>query len=232
MNSNTSDNNVSSSLKKAIQALKKGKFIIIHDFNNRENESDFVCLAEKITPSMVRQMRKDGGGLICVAIDSSSQKRLGIPFAIDLFSENKELFEMANKKMKYGDFPSFTISINHKDTFTGITDFDRAKTIKEFGKLIAKKAKKAEFQKNFRAIGHVFLLASRGLENRRGHTELSVALAEYANLTPALAICEILSDSGKAASFNQVKKYAKKHNIPFIEGKDVVSLFQNQKITK
>lgn len=216
------------SLDNAISALKRGEFIVIHDGKGRENEADMVCLAEKITPKMVRQMRKDAGGLICLAIDMASSKRLKIPFAIDVLksAKNPLLFKMAKGKMKYGDMPAFTISINHLATFTGITDNDRAMTIREFGKLIAKKGNRQDFKKSFRAIGHVFLLTSRGLENRRGHTELSVALAGVAKAAPAMVLCEMLSDSGRAATDREAEAYAKKHGMPYIEGKQIVGALQ------
>ena len=211
-------------LDNAISALKKGKFIVIHDGKGRENEADMVCLAEKITPAMVRQMRKDAGGLICLAIDMNSSKRLHIPFAYDVLkaSKNPLIFRMAKSRMKYGDMPAFTISINHLATFTGIPDNDRAMTIREFGKLIRAKGGPSQFRKSFRAIGHVFLLTSRGIENRRGHTELSVALAGLAKITPAMVLCEMLSDSGRAATDKEAEAYAKKHKMPYLEGKQIV----------
>lgn len=215
-------------LDNTISALKRGKFIVIHDGKGRENEADMVCLAGKITPQMVRQMRKDAGGLICLAIDSASSKRLKIPFAIDVLksAKNPLLFKMARGKMKYGDVPAFTISINHLATFTGITDNDRAMTIREFGKLIARKGGANDFKKSFRAIGHVFLLTSRGLGNRRGHTELSVALSGIAKTAPAMVLCEMLSDSGRAATYREAEAYAKKHNMPYIEGKQITEALQ------
>ena len=133
---------------------------------------------------------------------------------------------MARGKMKYGDKPAFTISINHLATFTGITDNDRAMTIREFGKLIAKKGNRQDFKKSFRAIGHVFLLTSRGLENRRGHTELSVALAGVAAAAPAMVLCEMLSDSGRAATDKEAEAYAKKHKMPYIEGRQIIGALQ------
>jgi len=169
-------------------------------------------------------MRKDAGGLICVAIDAASSKRLSLPFAVDMLKKagNPLLFCMGNKCMKYGDKPAFTISINHLKTFTGITDNDRAKTIREFGKLIARKGGKNDFKRNFRAIGHVFLLSSRGIKNRRGHTELSVALAELGGFAQAMVLCEMLSDSGHAATGKEAERYARKHGYTFIEGKEVI----------
>ena len=213
-------------LDNAISALKRGKFIVIHDGKGRENEADMICLAKCITPKMVRQMRKDAGGLICVAIDTESSRRLSLPFAVDMLAQsgNPLLFCMGNQCMRYGDKPAFTISINHLKTFTGITDNDRALTISEFGRLIARKGGKADFKRNFRAIGHVFLLSSSGLDRRRGHTELSVALAEHIGVTPAMVLCEMLSDSGRAASRDEARAYAKKHGLPFLEGKDILKM--------
>lgn len=212
------------SLRSAIASLKKGSFIVLHDAKGREDESDLICLAEKTTPAMVRRMRKDAGGLICVAMDSKSTKRLKIPFAIDVLksAKNPLLFSMGDRKMGYGDKPAFTISINHLKTFTGIPDNDRAFTIREFSKLIARKGGPSDFKRHFRAIGHVFLLTSRGIKNRRGHTELSVALAEMGGFTPAMVLCEMLSDTGKAATGKEAAAYANKHGYPFIEGKEIV----------
>ncbi len=208
----------------AISTLKRGSFIVLHDAKGREDESDLICLAEKTTPAKVRKMRKEAGGLICLAIDSASSKRLSLPFAVDMLKKagNPLLFSMGSKIMKYGDKPAFTISINHLSTFTGITDNDRAKTIKEFGKLIAKKGNKSDFKKNFRAIGHVFLLTSSGIGKRRGHTELSVELARIAKATQAVVLCEMLSNTGKAATKKEAIAYARKNNFPFLEGKDII----------
>lgn len=211
-------------LASAIASLKKGSFIVLHDAKGREDESDLICLAEKITPAMVRRMRKDAGGLICVAIDSASSKQLSLPFAVDMLKKagNPLLFSMGSKIMKYGDKPAFTISINHLKTFTGITDNDRSTTIREFGKLIARKGGKQDFKRHFRAIGHVFLLSSRGIKNRRGHTELSVELANIGGFAPAMVLCEMLSDTGRAATGKEAAAYAKRHSYPFIEGKEIL----------
>ena len=212
------------SLRSAISSLKKGSFIVLHDAKGREDEADLICLAEKITPRMVRRMRKDAGGLICVAMDMPSTKRLRIPFAIDVLksAKNPLLFKMGNQKMGYGDKPAFTISINHLKTFTGIPDNDRAYTIREFSKLIARKGGPSDFKRHFRAIGHVFLLTSRGIKNRRGHTELSVELARIGGFIPAMVLCEMLSDTGRAASGKEAARYAKKNGYPFIEGKEIL----------
>jgi len=213
----------------AIAELKKGRFIVLHDGVGRENEADMVLLAEKITPEAVRKMRKEAGGLLCVAIDGESASRLKLPFAVDVLWDAKNpLACMGARCMKYGDMPAFSISINHLSTFTGITDKDRAKTIREFALLVKREGGLEEFKRNFRAIGHVFLLVSRGLGKRRGHTELSVELARRGGLTPAMAICEMLSDSGNAATKEEAKKYAKKNGLVFLEGKELVGEWQRE----
>ena len=212
------------SVRKAAISLKKGGFVVLHDGCGREDEADLLLLAECATPEKVRTLRKDAGGLICVATDSQTAGRLGLEFANELHANSKSriIAKMGRKRMAYGDHPAFTISINHNSTFTGITDNDRAKTIREFGLLAKRKGNAGEFAANFRAIGHVFLLAGRGLENRKGHTELSVELAKRAGATPAVVLCEMLSDTGKAANKREAIAYAKKHSIPFIEGKDLM----------
>ncbi len=204
----------------SVSALKKGEFVILHDGKGRENEADMVLLGEKITPEKVRRMRKDAGGLICVSMDAAAARRLHLQFAVDMLAKDKRhpLSSMGAKRMKYGDMPAFSISINHLSTFTGITDNDRSTTIREFSKLVKRKGGVREFQNNFRAIGHVFLLVSRGLEKRRGHTELSVELAKRAGTTPVLVLCEMLSDSGKAATKVEAASYAKRNGFAFLEG--------------
>ncbi len=210
-------------LKQAFSALKSGEFVILHDGKGRENEADMVLLAEKATPGKVRRMRKDAGGLICVSMDSAAARRLRLPFAVDVLASDKRhpLSSMGSKRMKYGDMPAFSISINHLSTFTGITDNDRSTTIREFAKLVKKKGGVREFSKHFRAIGHVFLLVSRGLAKRRGHTELSVELALRAGASPVLVLCEMLSDSGNAATKEEAADYAKRNGFVFLEGKEL-----------
>jgi len=209
----------------AAQALLSGKFVVLHDGEGRENEADLLLLATHATPGKIRILRQDAGGLICLATDSLSAKRLALPFATDLLISSKHpvLSSMCKKRMAYGDMPAFSISINHLSTFTGITDTDRAKTIREFGRLVETGGGPAEFKSNFRAIGHVFLLIGRGLGERRGHTELSLHLAKIAGATPAVVLCEMLSNTGRAASRREAENYARKNGIPFIKGKDLVS---------
>ncbi|MDT8358020.1 MAG: 3,4-dihydroxy-2-butanone-4-phosphate synthase [Methanomicrobiaceae archaeon] len=219
-------------IEEAISALKRGEFILLYDFDEREGETDFAIRADAVTPAHIRTMRKEGGGLICTAIHPESAKRLGLPFACDIltgaFSE------------KEGDIPydrknhsSFSIWVNHRDTFTGITDNDRSLTITRVAGIVRRSLNGGggKFADEFRSPGHVALLraAEKLLDQRCGQTELSVALAEMAGITPAVTICEMLDDeSGNALSKKEAMLYAQQHGYVFIEGKDVLKRWKEK----
>jgi 3,4-dihydroxy 2-butanone 4-phosphate synthase len=215
-------------IEQAITALKEGRFILLYDFDDRERETDFAIRSDAVTPAHIRQMRKDGGGLICTAVHPEAAQRLGLPFASDVFRECTNVAEQE------GDIPydrknhsSFSLWVNHRDTFTGITDRDRALTINAVAAQVKKSLNGggANFHADFRTPGHCALLrAADGLlSRRRGQTELSVALAEIAGITPAITICEMLDDeSGNALSKEGAKAYARRHGLVFVEGEDVL----------
>jgi len=219
-------------LNDAINALQKGNFIIIHDADNRENECDFVIAAEFIKPEHVAGMRTAGGGMICIATSGEIAEMTGMPFFSDIRDFASEKFKVLEKMidndLKYDKKSAFSININFRGIWTGISDYDRALTIKKFAEF-AKNLKDcgeeniSEFAKNFRTPGHVHLLISRGVENRAGHTELATEILKIAGLTPVAAICEIL-DSGtfRAKSREKVFEYANKHNIPIVEGREIL----------
>ena len=230
--------NNSSTLRDAIFNLKQGRFVLIHDFDTRENETDMVVAAQSITPNHIRIMRKDAGGLICVAMRFDIANSLGLPYMQQVleFASKKypNLSELINSQASYGK-SAFSISVNHRNTFTGITDMDRALTIKEIAKVCDLAMKNFDdaryrFASNFRAPGHVqLLIASDGLISKRvGHTELSVYLAQLARLIPVTVICEMLDDkTHKSLPSLSAKDYAKTHGIPFVEGRDIVSSYKD-----
>jgi len=116
--------------------------------------------------------------------------------------------------------------VNHRDTFTGITDNDRALTIRKIGETVDRvmKGKNIDFGEEFRSPGHVALLraASGLLDERRGQTELSIVLALIAGINPSMVVCEMLDErTGKALSKEDAKKYSLSHDMPFVEGKDI-----------
>ncbi|PKP57813.1 MAG: 3,4-dihydroxy-2-butanone-4-phosphate synthase [Candidatus Altiarchaeales archaeon HGW-Altiarchaeales-1] len=219
-------------LNKAIKSLREGNFIIIHDADSRENECDFVIAAEFIKPEHVARMRTEGGGMICLAVSGEIAEMTGMPFFSeirDFASEKfKVLEKMTDNDLKYDKKSAFSININFRGVFTGISDFDRALTIKKFADFARnlkeeKNQNMNEFAKNFRTPGHVHLLISRGIENRAGHTELATEILKIAGLTPVAAICEILDgEIFKAKSKEKVFEYANRHNIPVVEGREIL----------
>ena len=211
----------------ALNSLRNGNFVLIHDSDSRENETDFVVAAEFITPEHIARMRQDGGGLICVAIGKELAEEVGLPFLADVERQSADRFKLLEfttpNDIPYDEKSSFSISVNHRKTFTGITDKDRALTISKLAEFFKKKEKSAEeFGREFRSPGHVFLLRSSGIDNREGHTELSASLLEMAGLTPVAAICEMMdSESHKALSGEKTIEYANKRGIPLLDAGDV-----------
>jgi 3,4-dihydroxy 2-butanone 4-phosphate synthase len=137
---------------------------------------------------------------------------------------------MSPTDIPYDTKSAFSITINHRATFTGITDIDRALTISEFAKL-AKKTKsmsneeaRIAFGKTFRAPGHVHLLNSSKdlLSKRFGHTELSTALLVMAGVTPSATVCEMMGDDGHALSKEKAKVYAERFDLCFLEGHQII----------
>ncbi len=221
-----------SSLTDAINALRKGEFVLLHDNKGREDEIDMVVAAEFVTPSHIAKIRKDAGGMLCLAVKHDIAKRLGLPFMHDMMhmlgDVNPTLAKLANGKSPYGDKPAFSIAINHKETYTGITDHDRALTIAEMAKICSESLNgddtRRDFEHTFRAPGHIpILIASEGLLNERlGHTELAVYLTQLAGLTPVVAICEMLDESTyRALSIDRAQDYSKENRIAVIEGSDL-----------
>lgn len=218
------------SLVEAIAALKAGRFVLVHDDKARENEIDMVVAADHIKPHHIALMRKDAGGLVCLAIANQITSKLGLVYMHDIIADmgriNPVFSKLTEGRATYGDKPSFSIAINHRSTFTGITDQDRALTISRMAD-ICKNIDNGgieQFARNFRAPGHVpILIASkRLLHDRMGHTELCVYLMQLADLTPAVVICEMLdSATHKALSLETAQKYATKIGIPLIEASEL-----------
>ncbi|MDH3277548.1 MAG: 3,4-dihydroxy-2-butanone-4-phosphate synthase [Nitrosopumilus sp.] len=213
------------SLESGLQSLKRGEFILLFDSAGRENEIDMVVAAEYVTPEHVARMRQHAGGLLCLAIDNEFGNSLGLRYMHDILAESSTDKEMIMGLAPYGDRPTFSISINHYQTYTGITDKDRSLTISEMAKIFNIENRKKKFVSSFKTPGHVpLLLASKGLlENRQGHTEMSIYLAKLADLTPVTAICEMMdAETYTALSVEKAEKYAKQNCIPLIDGKELL----------
>ncbi|MFX1274072.1 MAG: 3,4-dihydroxy-2-butanone-4-phosphate synthase [Promethearchaeota archaeon] len=226
----------------AISELAKGNLILVYDIDGREEEVDLVCLATKCTPKHVYHLRHDAGGLICIAMHHRIAKILGLPFMSEVYSKSLDNYAIFNHiapdcNAPYGDKPSFSITINHINTYTGITDRDRSLTIREFGllgtQILMNKRSSIDFQevfgKYFRTPGHTHLLiANQDLINaRQGHTELTVTLAYLGGLSPITVLCEMLdSETERALSIEKAKEFSKKNNLVMIEGVEIIEAYQ------
>jgi 3,4-dihydroxy 2-butanone 4-phosphate synthase len=223
----------------AIQALRDGQVILLYDFDDRERETDLVMAAESVTPRHVCQLRRDAGGLMCVAIDPIACSKLGIPYMVDVlryagscgngFEAIESIYERVGD-IPYDSKSSFSLWVNHRKTYTGITDIDRALTITKLAEVTKQSLSgtQVNFGSQFRSPGHVPLLrAAPGLlKDRRGQTELSIVLARAANVTPAMVMCEMLDGgTGRALSREMALEYARQHGLAFIEGRDVEEIF-------
>jgi 3,4-dihydroxy 2-butanone 4-phosphate synthase len=221
-------------IQKAITDLQNGKFILIYDDDRREGETDLVIASEFVTPESIKTMRKDGGGLIFLMTSKQIANKLKLPFLSEMYSCIDEKYPVL-KALVPNDIPydaksSFSLYINHRDTFTGITDIDRSLTMNRFAQLIKKIDTLHDgfattmFGKEFRSPGHVpiCVAAEKLLAERRGHTELVVSMMKMAGLSPAGSGCEIMGDDGKALSKDAARKYAEENGLIFIEGEKIV----------
>lgn len=222
----------------AISELHKGKFILIFDDDKREGETDLVMASEFVKPDSIRTMRQDGGGLIFLMISKEIANKLKLPFLSDMYNEINDKYpvlkELVPNDIPYDSKSSFSLYINHRDTFTGITDIDRSLTMTKFAELtknidtlnddLATKM----FGKEFRSPGHIpICVAADGLLNeRKGHTELVISMMKLAGLSPAGSGCEIMGDNGKALSKEKAEEYAKKHDLVFLEGKQIIEAWK------
>ncbi len=223
-----------SELERALKCLHDGQFVLLYDYDNRERETDMVIASQFVSPLAIRTMRKDAGGLICTTASHEIGEKLQLPFLADVLSNSAKSYPildlLAPNDIPYDTKSAFSITINHRRTFTGITDNDRALTTKEFANLaenaLKESADKArrDFGRDFRSPGHVHLLrASRELlVTRKGHTELSTALLAMSGLAPTATICEMMGDDGNALSKEKAKEYARRNNLCFLEGSDVI----------
>ncbi len=221
-------------LERALKCLHNGRFVLLYDFDDRERETDMVIASQFVTPIAIRTMRKEAGGLICTTANHEIGEKLQLPFLADVLSNSAKWYPildlLAPNDIPYDTKSAFSITINHRKTFTGITDIDRALTTREFANLAknvlhqSDEQARIEFGRDFRSPGHVHLLraSKQLLVKRKGHTELSTALLAMSELTPTATICEMMGDDGNALSKEKAKEYAKRNDLCFLEGSDVI----------
>lgn len=196
-------------IEEAIYDLMLGKVVIVVDDEHRENEGDFIALADKATPEVINFMITEGRGLVCMPITSERAEELKLP---PMVVENTDFHGTA-----------FTVSVDHIDTTTGISAHERARTIQA---MIDPKAQAHEF----RRPGHVFPLIAKkgGVLRRAGHTEAAIDLATMCGSYPAAVICEVINDDGTMARLPDLQEIAKKHDLKLISIKDMIQ-YRNEK---
>lgn len=196
----------------AVADIRAGKIIIVIDDEDRENEGDLVMAAEKVTGEAINFMATYGKGLICTPMEEEILKELQINSMVENNTDNHET--------------AFTVSVDYKDTTTGISAYERALTI---SKLLENDVK----PEDFRRPGHVFPLAAKknGVLERTGHTEAAVDLAKLAGLKGAGVICEVMKEDGHMARTEDLIKMAKEHNLKIITVKSLLEYRKaNEKI--
>ena len=184
-------------IEEAIADIKAGKMIIVVDDEQRENEGDLIMAAEKVKAEHINFMAKEAGGLICTPIAGNILRSLNIGTMV---KHNTDELQTA-----------FTVSVDAKETTTGISAAERAFTIQQ---LINKSAVETDFKRP----GHVFPLEAKegGVLQRQGHTEAAVDLALLAGFAPAGVICEIMNEDGSMARIPDLIKYKEKHQLKLI----------------
>src|SRR5690606_4836865 len=190
----------------AIEDIKNGKVVIVVDDEDRENEGDFICAAECITPEIINFMATHGRGLICAPIDEKRADELGLHRMVN---DNTALHETA-----------FTVSIDliGHGCSTGISAHDRSTGIKA---LVNPEIKPSDFARP----GHIFPLRAKsgGVLRRTGHTEAAIDLARLAGYSPAGVLVEILNEDGTMARLPQLFTIARRFDLKIISIKDLVA---------
>jgi 3,4-dihydroxy 2-butanone 4-phosphate synthase/GTP cyclohydrolase II len=191
-------------IEEAIYELMQGNIVIVCDDEDRENEGDFVAIADKTTPEVINFMIKHGRGLVCTPITEETAKRLDL---LPMVSHNTDPHGTA-----------FTVSVDYKTTTTGISAFERAETVK---RLIDPATRAGDFKRP----GHIFPLIAKegGVLRRAGHTEAAVDLARLCGSEPAGVICEIINEDGTMARVPDLRKIADEFDLKMITIKDLIS---------
>ncbi|MDR6224557.1 bifunctional 3,4-dihydroxy-2-butanone-4-phosphate synthase/GTP cyclohydrolase II [Desmospora profundinema] len=196
-------------IEEAIYELMQGRVIIVVDDEDRENEGDFVALAEKATPEVINFMITHGRGLVCAPIMEERARELDLP---PMVAHNTDTHETA-----------FTVSVDHRSSTTGISAHERSDTIRA---LIDPNTKPGDF----RRPGHIFPLIARkgGVLQRAGHTEAGVDLARMCGSYPAAVICEVIKEDGSMARVPDLMSIAREFDLKIITIQDLIH-YRNRK---
>lgn len=191
-------------IEEALQALRNGEVILVTDDEDRENEGDLICAAEFATTENINFMASQAKGLICMPMSKAFTQKLGLPQMVEQNTDNHAT--------------AFTVSIDHVDTTTGISAYERSVTAL---KCVEDDAK----PEDFRRPGHMFPLEAKqgGVLVRTGHTEATVDLCRLAGLKECGLCCEIMADDGHMMRTPDLQEFAQKHQIKFITIADLVA---------
>lgn len=190
--------NAPARIQRALEAMQKGRLVVLMDDFERENEADLITAAETLTLEAMVTLIRDCSGIVCLCLSDDIIQRLALT---PMVATNESRYQTA-----------FTVSIEARQgVTTGVSAQDRLTTIQA---AINPQAVPADLARP----GHIFPLraSSGGLSERRGHTEGSVALAAMAGLSPAAVLCELMLPNGNMARFNDAEQYAKKHDLPML----------------
>jgi 3,4-dihydroxy 2-butanone 4-phosphate synthase / GTP cyclohydrolase II len=193
-------------IEEAVEDIKRGKLLIVVDDEDRENEGDFICSAELITPEIVNFMAKHGRGLICVALPEERCEELELDLMVGI---NTSIHET-----------QFTVTVDliSDETSTGVSAKDRALTIKAL-------VDPSTTPRDLGRPGHIFPLKAKakGVLRRAGHTEAVVDLTRMAGLRPGGALVEIMNDDGSMARLDDLQKISEKFGIKIVAIKDLIT---------
>ena len=193
-----------STIEQAVDAIGRGEIVVVVDAEDRENEGDFICAAEKVTSETVNFMITHGRGQLCMPVLPEISERLGLHAMVD------------QNTAPLGT--NYTVPVDHVTARTGITAGERAKTIQSI-------CDPASQPTDFVRPGHLFPLVAKegGVLRRAGHTEAAVDLARMAGLTPAGCLCEILDETGDRATRDQLVVLAKQFGLPIISIEQLIA---------
>ena len=214
-------------VEEALRALRRGVPVLVYDSDGREEETDMVFYAGAVDERRVYMLRSMAGGLVCYATTREVTEGLGVPYGDELLAGHPRLSALASRRLGYGDRPAFTVWVNHVSVRTGVSDEDRAKTIRALHRVAALylSGRRVEAEKlfygEFQAPGHVPLLAARSLEERRGHTELATTLARLAGLEPSVAFAEMLG-YGRSLPLREAARISEATGWPLVRGEWLV----------
>ncbi len=219
----------------AVRALREGTPVMVYDGDDREAEVDLVFHASRVDADAVYALRTRAGGLICYATTWRVASGLGLKWGDEIIASHPPLDQLTAKRLSYGDRPAFTIWVNYAGVRTGISDEDRSMTIRMLDRVVeiyeAKGPAEARefFLSSFQAPGHVPILASRGLAARRGHTELSIALALLAGLRPSVAFAEML-DYRVSLPLSKAIEISRREGWPLVSGEEIIDACRGKEV--